>query len=173
MEYIYIAIIPFIVTLLLPIAFTHTQKQARESRDKLNSENFTMQASKSFSILFMLMTFFLMISILLLNLIDSVSVATNVVLCLVVLGMSCGCLQSFRQKIIITGDLIVYTPTVGKTKRFYFSDITKVKKINYSRGLILYNVYNDKKIFKFSNQAKGYFTLLELFNKKKIKIEEK
>lgn len=172
MEYIYIAIIPFVVTLLLPIAVTYMQKKAKDSSYKLNEENFTIQASKSFSIVLMSMTIFLVISILLLNVFDSVSTAANVVLCFVVIGMSCGCLQSFRQKIRISGDQIIYTPIVGKTKRYSFSDITEVKKEYYSRGLILYSVYDDKRIFKFSNQSKGYFTLLELFNKKNIKVNE-
>lgn len=172
MEYIYYAIVPFVVTFILPIAYVHTQKRARDKSSKLNKNNFTMKASKNFSILLMIMTFFLLTSIILLNIFDNLDIATNIFLDLMVIFMAIGCIQSLRQKIVINVKSIIYTPIIGKTKKYDFSDLKKLKIKNYSRGLILYHVYTDKKIFKFSNQAIGYNLLLKLLEENNVDIVE-
>ncbi len=172
MEYLYYAIIPFIVTLLLPIVYVQTQKKAKDKSDKLNKKNFIMRASKSFSILLMMMTFFLLISIILLNIFDNLEIAANIFLDLIVILMAIGCIQSLRQKIVVKGNIIIYTPIIGKTKKYSFNDIKKLKIVHYSRGLTLYNIYTDKKIFKFSNQAIGYILLLDLLKENNIDVVE-
>jgi hypothetical protein len=169
MKYLPFIIIPFAVSLIMPIAAAFIMKNNRRKEEKSEKIKIVMRASKSFGFSLTALTFILAVIIAVLNIYDELDLVANIILCLVWAFLIFGRIQSFRQKLVIIGGDIFYTPTIGKSKRYKFEDIKKVIEVYYSQGLIQYKVFdNSKKIFVFSNYALESNLLLQLFKEKGI-----
>ena len=133
-----------------------------------------MRASKSFSIAMIVFTIIWVISIVLLNCIDDVSVWVNIILWICEVFLVICCVQSIRQKIVFKNNELIYTPIFCKSRKTHINDIDKVVACSYSNGLIKYKIYVGAKVFcVFANSAVGATLLLEALNKANIPILDK
>lgn len=95
----------------------------------------------------------------------------NVALTAVLIFMRTGCVQAFRQKIVVFEKYIIYTPIIGKTKQYSYEEIKEVIEIHYSYGIIKYRAYTEQKaIFTFANTAAGANLLLQKFKEQGVNL---
>ncbi len=78
----------------------------------------------------------------------------------------------FRRKFILYDNYFTYTKTLGKTKKYEYSEISSVQILNKmgDKKLIIYK--NDKKIVSIENNMAGYKDVIKFFKEKKIKISK-
>lgn len=117
-----------------------------------------MAPSKFFSYTLLCMTLFF--CTVLISIYDDFGIGFETVMIVFICILSYFCIQSFREKIVIYTDFLCYTPTIGKTRKIYFKEVTDIKIKKYSNGMIKYHVYSTNGQFVFSNYAKGYNILL-------------
>ena len=173
MRYLPFIIIPLIVAVILPAASAILQKNARKKEHSCKS-GFIMKASKSFGVALVLFTTFFGGIIAVLNIFEKLELTANVALTAVLIFMVIGCIQAFRQKIVVSGNHIIYTPIIGKTKRYNYEEIKKVIEIHSSYGLIKYRAYTEQSaIFTFANTAAGANLLLQKLKEHDIKFVTK
>lgn len=162
--YIYI-VIPIIISFIIPIISTQIIKNAKIKNIKSNNKPFVMAASKPFSYTLLFMTLFFSFCTVLFSIYEDFGLGFQIVMTFFIIILSYFCIQSFREKIVIYDDFICYTPTLGKTRKIYFKEVTDIKIKKYSNGMVKYYVYSNKKNFVFSNYAKGYNILLSKLKK--------
>ena len=162
--YIYI-VIPIIVSFIIPIISTQIIKNAKIKNIKSNNKPFVMAASKPFSYTLLFMTLFFSFCTVLLSIYEDFGLGSQIVMTFFIIILSYFCIQSFREKIVIYDDFICYTPTLGKTRKIYFKEVTDIKIKKYSNGMVKYYVYSTNGQFMFSNFAKGYNILLNKLKK--------
>ncbi|MGO5357897.1 hypothetical protein ACTQYZ_01145 [Anaerofustis sp. LCP19S3_F7] len=77
-----------------------------------------------------------------------------------------------RRKLILYDNYFTYTKTLGKTKKYEYSEISSVQILNKmgDKKLIIYK--NDKKIVSIENNMVGYKDVIKFFKEKKIKISK-
>lgn len=122
-----------------------------------------MAPSKFFSYTLLCMTLFF--CTVLISIYDDFGIGFETVMIVFICILSYFCIQSFREKIVIYTDFLCYTPTIGKTRKIYFKEVTDIKIKKYSNGMIKYHVYSTNGQFVFSNYAKGYNILLNKLKK--------
>lgn len=78
----------------------------------------------------------------------------------------------FRRKFILYDNYFTYTKTLGKIKKYEYSEISSVRFLNKmgDKKLIIYK--NDKKIVSIENNMAGYKDVIKFFKEKKIKISK-
>lgn len=174
MPFLAYIIIPFVIILIMPIALTILQRNARAKESKLNKNEFIIQASKSFRVLIVVFTTIWAALVVMLNFIDDVSIWVNIILWFCEGFLILCCIQCLRQRIMVKPIDIYYTPMFGKTRIIAIKDIEKVVKCFYSRGLIKYKIYSNSKVFCcFAESAVGANLLIGLFSKANIPIIDK
>ncbi len=78
---------------------------------------------------------------------------------------------SYRWKIEVSGDTIVYTPLFGKKRMFLISRITGLKSSS-SGNIMDYHVYvNGKKAFKFDETTIGCSTFIKYVHNRNVRID--
>ena len=66
---------------------------------------------------------------------------------------------------------VIITPSVGKTKRFIFTDIDTIKEFKSTKGVIIYTVYqSESEIFTFTDRHIGSTLFINKARKLRIKI---
>lgn len=170
MRYLPFIIIPFIMVFILPLTSMLLQKNARKKEHSCKS-SFIMRASKSFGVALVLLTIFFGVTIVLLNIFEQLELIANVALTAFLIFMVIGCIQMFRQKIVVSENHIIYTPIIGKTKQYNYEEIKEVIEIHYSYGIIKYRAYTEQKaIFTFANTAVGANLLLQKFKEQGVNL---
>ena len=174
MQFIIYMIIPFTISLILPIVLGVIHKNARIKEERLNKGEFTMKASKAFGIIMVIFTVIWVLAIIVRNICDDISLWLNIILWICELFLILCCIQSFRQQLIVKNPFLYYTPIFGKTRKIQIKEIDKVIVCLYSRGLVKYKIHVSGKVFcSFSNNAVGSSVLIGILRDNKVTIIEK
>lgn len=109
--------------------------------------DFVICYSPKWTLFMMSISIVLAVVLVMLNIKDISNLFINILISVLVVLFAFGAYCTSHESISVNNECITYTPALGKTVCFQFSDITKIESICYSNGAILYKVYSDKHIF--------------------------
>lgn len=174
MQFIIYMIIPCVISLIMPLALGIMKKTQKEKEKRIRKDKFVMKASKEFSICFLVFTVIWAIAIIILNICDDISIWVNIILWVSELFLVIGCIQSFRQKIVVGAKDLLYTPIFGKSKSVKITDIEKVVVCSYSGGMRKYKIFVSGKVFcSFADTAVGASLLIDILRENHVRLIEK
>ncbi len=171
MKYICFAIIPFMVGLLMPTIFGLIKINNQKRESKMNDKDFVICLSIKWSLLMIIFSVFLAIVLIALNLFESSNLAANIICPIFISFFLFGGFACVRKKIIIKDNDIFVTHIFGKTKKYTFDEIKKIKENSWSNGTISYSVYGKKKLFSITDSLIGYNLFLKNIIQREIYIE--
>lgn len=168
MYILFYVLIPIIVSTILPLGLSKIRLNIIKRERSLSETKFTMKASKGFGIMLLIMDLFVVISIFLFSAEGIGNNGIYIVFALIILWLTFGVVQSFRQYIKVSEKEIIYNPVFGVEKVIKVTDIQTLKLKRLSHGYINYYVYSDKKLFKFTNHATGANLLVKFLRQKGV-----
>lgn len=172
MKFIGYAIVPLSVGLFIPIMFFLISKFNLIKESKMNSNDFCICSSAITYLIGTLSIIVFAVILILLNLFYQIDLITNIICIPLLIFFMIGLIMIIREKIVVKGKKILYTPPLGKIKIFQFEEITNIKIQVASRGIISYRIYKcEKKLFAFSNIDIGANLFMERAEKLNINIE--
>lgn len=171
MKYICFAIIPFMVGLLTPTIFGLIRISNKKKESKMNDKDFVICLSIKWSLLMIVFSVSLAMVLIVLNLFESSNLVANIICPCLILFFLFGGYACIREKIVIKDNNIFVTHIFGKTKKYTFDEIKKLKENIWSNGMISYSVYGKKKLFSITNLLIGYDLFLKNIKQREIHIE--
>ena len=173
MKYIAYAIVPFSVGILMPLVYLLIGKHNVRKESKMNSDDYIISSSMVFCSISVFTELIFAAILITLNIDESMDVLQNAISIPFLLFFAFGCYVLIREKIVVKKNKIEHTPFFGKKRIYSFNDIKKVIEIITSRGLIIYQIYSDKKMFIISNMNIGTKFLINRIKTSGITIETK
>ena len=171
MEYMSIFWVPFITAISIQCFWRIIRNKARKKESKMNMGDFVICYSPRWTIFMILASAVLLISLVILNIRDWSNLLINIIVSAMVVLFSFGAYSTSRESISVKNSCITYTPVLGKTVHYQFSDITKIEIIRYSNGSVLYWVYSDRRIFALDSVNAGAKLFLKRAKQLGITIE--
>ena len=94
------------------------------------------------------------------NIDGSFGIGVNIFLVILLVAFAYGALQIFREKVrVVEKNEIIYTPVMGKTKKYSFDKIDRVEKKR--TGVYVY--MDGKRLFTLDSSGIGTSLFLELY----------
>ena len=161
MKYMSIFWVPFLTAILIQCFWRVIRNKARKKESKMNMRDFVICYSPRCTIFMMLVSAGLLISLVILNIKDMSNLFIDIIVSAMVVLSSFGAYSTSRESISVKNSCITYTPVLGKTVHYQFSDIKKIKCVCYSNGMVLYKVYSDRHIFTVDPTNAGAYLFLK------------
>ena len=162
MELLYI-FTPIMMVLSVAGVFVLARREnARKSR-KLNRRDFVIRSSYVWGAIMGIIDVIALVMLIFGNIGEPFPWGFNAALGVVLLVFAFGALQSFREKVSVKDDEIIYTPTIGASKKYTFSQIEKIE--TKRTGTVVF--VNGKKAFTVDTAGIGTPLLVEIFKTRK------
>lgn len=161
MKFLSILIVPFAVGILTPTIFAVIKNNNLKKETQMSINSFVIGYSIGWSVSLLLFDILLSVILIFLNIYGNSNLATNLIIPIFISLFAFGAYLMAREKIVINQDTIVFTPAFGKNKTYYFKDITRMEKGILSNGIVVYNVYTNKKIFSLDSMKPGVNLFLQ------------
>ena len=148
--------------------------EVRDKKDEklVTYENFVIKSSKKVFNAITLISVVLGTLLISLNVFLNVSLVVNILLLLFFI-LATFCEWTYRERIEVLADKVIYTPLFSKKEIYDFKDITKVERVELQYGLISYQVYVGKMVFTVENLLQNADLFVRWLDMHEIKIEEK
>ena len=144
-----------LVALLVPFVLGTIKKNSARKEAKMNAQEFLIAHSTGWPIFMLILSVLSAVLLFVVNVGGESNLAANILVPLFALFFLLGAYATARMKIVIKNETIIVTPIWGKTKRYGFNDITKIKKVSFSNGQVSYYVYGEKRLFTLDDTLAG------------------
>lgn len=115
--------------------------------------NFVLSGTKTDSVIILIAGIIILFFVIIANLTDILNIMYNSFVTGFSALISAGQIINYRKKIIIKNDEIVVIPTIGKIKKYSFSDINSIQEFVSTKGIKIYTVFQGEcAIFVFSDR---------------------
>jgi hypothetical protein len=175
MKYLSIILVPFAVGIVVPLVFGAIQKSNLKKESKMRSNDFIVCLPMIFcwfAIFSVIIIMGIAIPLIIFNMTNLAVICISpimVVVCIVATHVI------LREKIIVKGEVIYYTPIFSKKRTYTFDEIKEVsiKREPTNGSIISYKVISmqDKKMFFIPNMSIGVNLFLERVKQARIKME--
>ena len=172
MKYSAMFFVPLCVGIITPLIFEIVKKEILKKESSMKSNDFIVANSVAWGIFSLLLTLFILIVWLLLVFSDASNVACDIIMPIFIITFLLLSYVVIRQKVYVKNDIITVTPAFGKTVKLDFTNITKIKKIHFSNGTIVYKIYSDKCVFSIDSLTTGTNLFITQSEKNNIVFEE-
>ncbi|MBO5312509.1 MAG: hypothetical protein J6B29_00950 [Clostridia bacterium] len=166
METILTICTPLLIGILALAIFALMKREKKRKNEGLDKNDFVLRSSYVWGAFMLAIIIFLLFLIVFGNLAEPMG-GINVVFVLLILILSYGSLQIFREKVRVKDTEIIYTPAIGKTKVYTFEQIEKI--VHKRTGYYVY--INGKAVFSIDSSGIGTCLFTELARDKGVSIE--
>lgn len=147
------------------------KKLALKHQSKMNENDFVLIGQTIDNYVALIAELIFSALIISLNIVGKLNIVYNLILLVILILSSFAQIVNCRAKIIIKNEEVIITPSVGKTKRFTFTDIDTIKEFKSTKGVIIYTVYqSESEIFTFTDRHIGSTLFINKARKLRIKI---
>lgn len=171
MKYLNMFYVPFLAAILVGVFLNAARSNARQKESEMNMRDFVICHSRVWTILMVVVSMICIAVLAILNIRNHSNLFTNIIVFVLAVLFLFGAFFSSRENIAVKNDCIVYTPVLGKTIHYQFSDITKIEITHYSNGSVLYWVYSNRRIFALDSSNAGSNLFLKRAKQLDITIE--
>lgn len=151
---------PIIIAIGAVCAFALARREKTRKNDKLNRRDYVVRSTYTWGVIMITIDVLLLTLLIFGNIDDPFPIGFNIVMGAVALLLGYGILQSFRENVrIVERNEIIYTPTVGKKRKYTFDDIERVEK----RKTGIYVYVGGKKAFGIDPSGIGTSLFVEMY----------
>ena len=164
MEIVLSIVGPIIIAIGVICIFAFSRKERARKDDNLNRRDFVARSTYTWGIIMCTLDALLLSVLIAGNIEKPFNVGVTVVLCGVALIFAYGILQAFREKVrVIEGNEIIYTPTLGKKRKYTLEQIERVER----KKTGIYVFADGKKVFSLDPSGIGTTMFLEIYKSKR------
>ena len=151
---------PIILAIGVGFIFALAKKENKRKNEKLNRNDFVIRSSYSWGAIMATLEALALCLIIVGNIDGSFGVGVNIFLGILSVAFAYGTLQIFREKVRVIGkNEIIYTPVIGKAKKYSFDQIDRAEKKR--TGIYVY--VDGKKAFVLDPAGIGSGLFVELY----------
>lgn len=172
MKYIAVFFVPLCMGFITSLIFEMIKKENRKKECSMKSNDFIIANSIGWGVFFLLITIFILIVWLLLVFSNASNLACDIIMPIFILVFLLSSYIIIRQKVSVKNDVITVTPAFGKTVKLDFTSITKIKKIYFSNGTIVYKICSDNYVFSVDSLTAGTNLFIAKAEKNNIPFDE-
>ncbi len=154
---------PLILILGIAGIFALAKKENERKTSKLNRRDFVIRSSYVWGGIMITIDVIVLVMLIFGNIGQPFPIGFNVALCLAFLVFAFGILQVFREKVRVKDDEIIYTPAIGGSKVYSFSQIEKIE--SKKTGTVVF--IDGKKAFTLDTSGIGTLLFVEIFKTRK------
>ena len=154
---------PLILILGVAGIFALAKKENERKTSKLNRRDFTIRSSYVWGGIMITIDVITLVMLIFGNIGEPFPIGFNLVLATVFVIFAFGILQVFREKVKVKDNDIIYTPTIGHTCTYTFSQIEKIE--SKKTGTIVF--IGGKKAFTLDTNGVGTLLFIEIFKTRK------